>query len=86
MNTIKSFYKIRNPRKNFIVGDFNLSHVTWPLADNQEKNDPTEKMFVDSFNELDLSQCINVPTHIKGRTLDLLITNSQPLLLNTKVH
>merc|ERR1712150_155960 len=37
-------------------------------------------------NELGLSQCINVPTHIKGRTLDLLVTNSQQLLLNTNVH
>ena len=81
MNTIKSFYKIRNPRKIFIVGDINLSNVTWPLADNQVINDPTEKLFVDSFNELGLSQCINVPTHIKGRTLDLIVTNNKPLLL-----
>ena len=86
MKTIKSFYKIRNPSKIFIVGDINLSKITWPLADNQEINDPMEKLFVDSFNELGLSQCINVPTHIKGRTLDLLVTNSQQLLLNTNVH
>ena len=30
MNTIKTFYKVRNPRKIFIVGDFNLSSLTWP--------------------------------------------------------
>ena len=52
---------------------------TWPLTDNQEINDPMEKLFVDSFNELGLSQCINVPTHIKGRTLDLLVTNIELL-------
>ena len=65
-----------------MICDINLSSITWPVADNQEINDPTEKLFVDSFNELGLSQCINVPTHIKGRTLDLLITNSQQLLIN----
>ena len=86
MNTIKSFYKIRNPRKNFIVGDLNLSKVTWPIADNQEISDSTEKLFVESFSELGLTQCINVPTHIKGRTLDLLVTNSDQLLLNTNIH
>ena len=59
MKTLKSFYKIRNPRKIFMVGDINLSKITWPLVDNQEINDPTEKLFVDSFNELGLSQCIN---------------------------
>ena len=55
MNSIKSFYKIRNPRKFFIVGDVNLSKVTWPIADNEVIIDPTEKLFVDSFDELDLS-------------------------------
>ena len=86
MNTIKSFYKIRNPRKIFIVGDINLSKVSWPLPNNHIINDPIEKLFVDSFDELGLSQCITVPTHIKGRSLDLLLTNSKQLLVNTKVH
>ena len=86
MNTIKSFYKIRNPRKIFIVGDINLSKVSWPISDDYVINDPTEKLFVDSFDEFGFSQCITVPTHIKGRTFDLLVTNSKQLLVNTNVH
>ena len=30
MSTIKTFYKIRNPRKIFIVGDFNLKRFRGP--------------------------------------------------------
>ena len=44
-----------------------------------------EKLFVDSFNELRLDQCIIDPTHIKGRTLDILLTNSKPIICNLSV-
>ena len=30
INTIKSFFKVRNPRKIVIAGDFNLNEVSWP--------------------------------------------------------
>ena len=33
MNIIKTFYKIKSPRKIFIIGDFNLSSVSWPLSE-----------------------------------------------------
>ena len=33
MSTIKTFYKIRNPRKIFIVGDFNLNSISWPRSE-----------------------------------------------------
>ena len=33
MNTIKTFYKVRTPRKILIVGDFNLSGVSWPIPE-----------------------------------------------------
>ena len=39
-----------------------------------------EKLFVDSFEDRGLDQCLTVPTHIKGRTLDILLTNSQSLI------
>ena len=74
MNTIKSFYKIRNPRKIFVVGDFNLGTVKWPLSDDNQVSGGIEKSFVDSFQEFGLEQCISEPTHTKGRTLDLLLT------------
>ena len=36
INTIKTFYTVRNPRKMFILGDFNLRYISWPLSDESE--------------------------------------------------
>ena len=85
LNTIQTFYKVRNPRKIFIIGDFNLSSISWPLLENQCSSNPIEKLFVESFTEKGLDQCITEPTHIKGRTLDLLLTNNQSLISNLQV-
>ena len=85
MNTIKTFYKVRNPRKIFIVGDFNLSTVTWPRTDVNALSDGIDKSFVDSFDELGLHQCVTEPTHIKGRILDLLLTNNKNMLSSTNI-
>ena len=85
MNTIKTYYKDRNPRKIFIVGDFNLSGVAWPISANQDISRGIEKLFVDSFEDRGLDQCLTVPTHIKGRTLDILLTNSQSLISSLHV-
>ena len=85
MNTIKTYYKDRNPRKIFIVGDFNLSGVSWPISANQDISRGIEKLFVDSFEDRGLAQCLTVQTHIKGRTLDILLTNSQSLISSLHV-
>ena len=45
MNTIKIFYKNRNPRKIFVIGDVNLSGVSWPQSDNSVMNIRVEKLF-----------------------------------------
>ena len=58
INTIKTFYDIRSPRKIFIIGDFNLSSVSWPLSEVLGNANSTEKLFTDSFDELGLDQCI----------------------------
>ena len=85
INTIKTFYKIRNPRKIFIVGDFNLSSISWPLSEVLGNGNCTEKLFIDSFDELGLDQCILGSTHNKGRTLDLLLTNSKNFITDITV-
>ena len=85
MNTIKTFYKIRSPRKIFIIGDFNLSSVSWPLSEVLGNSNSTEKLFTDSFDELGLDQCILGSTHNKGRTLDLLLTNSKKFITDNTV-
>ena len=85
INTIKTFYTVRNPRKNFILGDFNLRCISWPLSDESELSIGTEKLFADSFQELGLDQSITEPTHNKGRILDLLLTNSKNIASDIKV-
>ena len=77
MSTIKTFYKIRNHRKIFIVGDFNLTSISWPRSEDMGKGNGTDRLFIDSFNGFGLDQCISGPTHNKGRTLDLMLTNSK---------
>ena len=46
MSTIKTFYKIRNPRKMFIVGDFNLKSISWPRSEDMGNGNGTDKLFV----------------------------------------
>ena len=42
-------------------------------------------MFLDTFNDLGLTQCIDRPTHIKGKILDLLLSNHTQLISNISV-
>ena len=77
MSTITTFYIIRNPRKNFIVGDFNLKSISWPRSEDMGNGNGTDRLFIDSFNGFGLDQCFSRPTHNKGRTLDLMLTNSK---------
>ena len=74
MNSMKSFYGGRAHKNIVIVGDFNLNSVTWPLSLSEEVPiiaNRIDKMFIDSFAELGLHQCIETPTYNKGKILDL---------------
>ena len=86
-NTIKSFYNSKRPKKIFIVGDFNLSGVNWFPEDSEgvTSSSSIEEEFVNSFHNFGLEQCIDSPTHIQGRTLDLLLTNSKNMIKDLKV-
>ena len=65
MSTIKTFYKIRNPRKIVIVEDFNLKSISWPWSEDMGNGNGTDRLFVDFFNGFGLDQCISGPTHKK---------------------
>ena len=84
--SLKSFYKSKKPKKVFIVGDFNLNSVSWPYDPELTINNSTDKMFVDTFNDLGLTQVLQQPTHSKGKVLDLLLTNNAQFLDNVCVH
>ena len=83
--SIASFFSSKKPKRIFIIGDFNLSSVNWPLDDNLPIQNPVEKLFVDTFNSYGLVQCISHPTHSKGKTLDILLTNHESLVTNINI-
>ena len=85
MSTIKTFYKIRYPRKKFIVRDFNIKIISWPRSEDMGNGNCTDKLFIDSFYGIGLDQCISGPTHNKGRTLDLMLTNSKNFVTEINV-
>ena len=85
IQSFQQFFKSKKPKKIFIAGDFNLSSVSWPYDEHNAIPNPVEKSFVDSFDEFGLNQCIAGSTHIKGKTLDLLLTNYSQLVLNLQV-
>ena len=85
-NSLKSFYKSKRPKKVFVVGDLNLSSVTWPYDPDTPISNNTEKCFIDTFNDLGLNQLIGQTTHKKGKILDLLLTNDSRLIDNISVH
>jgi hypothetical protein len=50
MNSLTSFYGGRAHKRVFVVGDFNLSSVEWPISDlHNNSANQLEKMFIDSF-------------------------------------
>ena len=85
-STIKSFYTSKRPKKIFIVGDFNLSGINWfPDEGPVTCSNSVENEFVTSFYDLGLEQCVDTPTHYKGRILDLLLTNSRNMVKDLAV-
>ena len=69
--------------KHVLVGDFNLSEVSWPEA---TTNVQIQQKFLDLFLiDLGHFQLISEPTHKNGHTLDLLFTNMSNLINNVTV-
>ena len=63
MSTIKTFYKIKNPR------DFNLNSISWPRSEDIGNGNCTDKLFIDFFMGLGL---INVFQHLPTIKVELL--------------
>ena len=79
------FHEIAKNKKigaHFIMGDFNLDTVDW---DNQSSTNRIHTKFLDTFNNLGLTQQILQPTHIKGNVLDILLTDKPDLLSNIRI-
>ena len=69
--------------KHILIGDFNLSDVTWPQG---ETSNVLYKKFLDFCQEdLNHEQLIHEPTHKDGGVLDLLFTNIPEVVDNVKI-
>ena len=64
-----------------MTGDINLPDVDW---ESYSSSNNIEQLFLDSFSNFELDQFIRTPTHIKGNTLDLVLTDKPQLLSNVK--
>ena len=82
ISNLRSILNKRKPPKVHIIGDFNLANSSW---DNLTSSIPVEQLFIDSFSDLGLKQCIDTPTHSRGNILDILLTNSESHISNINV-
>ena len=81
--SIKKLVHKRSVKEFVLIGDFNLSKINWS---NLSSAVSLEQDFLHVFAENSLLQCINVPTHYRGNTLDLLLTQSSRFVDNVTVH
>lgn len=69
--------------KLLIIGDFNYPDVDWQAM---SACSPPSIHFCDILFEHNLTQLVLSPTHIKGNTLDLVITNSEDIINDVRVE
>ena len=75
--------KRRQVQELILVGDLNLPSVDW---DEGLSSNATEQLFVNTFNDLSLQQLIREPTHIKGNTLDLVLSDKPNNITNLTIY
>jgi Reverse transcriptase (RNA-dependent DNA polymerase)/Endonuclease-reverse transcriptase len=64
---------IKNVEKKCImVGDFNVPDIDWEAGSARASSDMA---LLEAAQEAGLEQLVNFPTHVRGNTLDLLLTN-----------
>ena len=66
-----------------MIGDFNLSDVTW---DSPTATSSASRNFCDFIFDNALLQINDKPTHTGGNILDLIITNSDDCVRNLTIH
>ena len=79
---LRNIRRRRKVDELILIGDLNMPDTNWV---NVTSNKDTEKLFLDTFNDLSLNQLIFEPTHCKGNTLDLILTDKPEHILGIKV-
>ena len=85
MNTLNKLSRKKMLRKFVVIGDFNLKNVNWNAGNGIISTNSLENEFLNGFADLGLLQCIDAPTHNKGKTLDILLTKSKQYITDLKV-
>ena len=84
---VESYLKqIANNKKishHVVAGDFNLNKTSWPEG---TSSNALETKFLKSFEDIGFTQFIDKPTHIAGKTLDLLLSNCPKFVSNISIH
>ena len=82
MQALNKLSRKKMLRKFVIIGDFNLKGVNWELGNSTNS---LENEFVNGFADLGLLQCIDAPTHNKGKILDILFTKSKQYITDLNI-
>ena len=82
MQALNKLSRKKMLRKFVIIGDFNLKGVNWDMGNSTNS---LENEFVNGFADLGLLQCIDAPTHNKGKILDILLTKSKQYITDLKI-
>ena len=81
MQALNKLSRKKMLRKFVVIGDFNLKGVNWVMGNSTNS---LENEFVNGFADLGLLQCIDAPTHNKGKILDILLTKSKQYITDLK--
>ena len=79
---LQTICKRRGINNIVVLGDMNLNKTNWTTLNS---TCDTEQSFLDLFSDLALTQIINQPTHIKGNTLDIVLTKLPQSISNMKI-
>ena len=79
---IRRLLRTKRVKKFFLIGNFNLNKANWLL---NTSTSSIEQAFLDEFVQAGLIQLINESTHIKGKILDILLTNSEQFINNITI-
>ena len=81
-NYIKNARSRRGVSSIVVACDINMPDVDWQ---NFSSPHTTDQLFLDTFSNFELEQLIDVPTHTKGNTLDLLLSDKAALISDISV-
>ena len=79
---LKKIASINKISAHVLVGDFNLCNTQWP--DDISINN-LETKFLNTFQDVNMTQFISSPTHEDGRILDILLCNTLTFVTNIYV-